>query len=367
MEKQKILCRIGVLFALLLLFCACSTRKDTTVPDSTEQLSQPRSIAFAHKSINSYFYIIINEAVKRSAEERGWKFETSVADYDQIRQNNQIANLISKQPDAIITTSIDSTGIVDAVELANEAGIPMCIIDTESAGGNLEMMVSFDNYRAGQMAAEEIVNRLIEKYGVAKGVVFNAYGLENSDAWRKRKEGFENIILRYPGITYVAKCGEGEYVKVREALLAAYAVYPWIDAVHCSSDHPGRGMIEALQQTGNWKRIDEPGHVIVVTIDGEPCSVDNIATGYYDASIVQDAVSYGKITADLLDRYTFKGGVIPAGKYDSDNTYWGECDITMESWGTRVNIPPYVMNSSNYADKRNWANIARQEWGFEYK
>jgi hypothetical protein len=47
------------------------------------------------------------------------------------------------------------------------------------------------------MAAEAIVEQLINRYGEAKGTVFNAYGELTSNAWRLRKEGFESVINQY--------------------------------------------------------------------------------------------------------------------------------------------------------------------------
>ena len=328
---------------------------------------EQKLIAFAHKSINSYFYIIIQESIKRAVQERNWKFESSVADYDPVKQNNQFINFIAKKPSAIISNSINSESLTDAIIKANEDGIPVGIIDTPTTGGNVAVTVAFDNYLAGKMAAKEIVKRLIKKYGTAKGTVFNAYGTETSLAWRLRKEGFEDEIRKYSSIRYIARLGEGDYGKVRDALMKVIEEYRLIDAVHCSSDQPGRGMTEALQKNGMWKKIGDPGHVIYVTIDGEPVSVQNIGNGYYDASIVQDAISYGTIAVELLEKYTFHGQQIKPGVYKNDKYLWKEAQIKDSPSGPYVVIPPYIMDESNYFDSRHWANIAIDTWGFEYR
>jgi simple sugar transport system substrate-binding protein len=358
---------VCVILCLIMLTSCSKLKSDSQVHKNDTTVSEePVLIAFAHKSFNSYFYTIMNEAVKNAVEERGWVFESSVADYDLMRQNQQIVNFIEQSPDAIITTAIDSISIEEVIHRGNDAGIPMCTIDTNAVGGNLAIDVSFDNYKAGKMAAKYIVEQLIKKYGEAKGTVFNAYGELTSNAWRLRKEGFESVINKYPNITYLAKATEGRPELVKEKLLKAFESGIEIDAVHASSEHPGRGLVEALQGSNHWFPFWEDGHVILATIDAEPYFVNLINKGYADCAVAQDVIAYGNITVDLLASYVLKGKAIPEGKYYSKDTYWQECDISTTDNQAKVTIPPYIVNADNSNDHRHWAYIAEKIWGFQY-
>jgi ABC-type sugar transport system substrate-binding protein len=327
---------------------------------------KPVVIAFAHKSVNSYCYTIMNEAIKKAVEEKGWVFESSVADYDPMRQNQQIVNFIEQSPDAIITTAIDSIAIEGVILRGNDAGIPMCTIDTNAVGGALAIDVSFDNYKAGQMAAQAIVEQLIKKYGEVRGTVFNAYGELSSNAWRLRKEGFESVINLYPNIDYLPSATEGRPELVKEALLKVLESGIQIDAVHAPSEHPGRGLVEALQESNQWFPFWKDGHVILVTIDAEPYFIDLINKGYADCAVAQDVIAYGNITIDLLASYVLAGKDIPAGKYYSKDTYWQVCEIGITDNQAKVTIPPYIINADNSDDDRHWAYIAEKLWGFQY-
>jgi len=353
---------------LSVLFTGCKENEDANdnLKDEISEDKDSITIAFAHKSINSYFYTIMNEAVKHSVEEQGWNYELAIADYDADRQNSQIINFIENMPDAIITTAVDSNKIEDVVLLANQSNIPFCTIDTNATGGELTLDVSFDNYKAGQLAAKEIVVRLEEKYGSPRGVVFNAYGLLSSNAWKLRKEGFESIISLYPNITYVAANGKGEPQTVKKLLLEVLDQYGEVDAVHCSSEHPGRGLIEALKETNHYKKSSEKGHVILVTIDAEPFFLDLIKNDYADVAIAQDVIAYGRIVVDLLKQYVFEEKPRESGIYYDNNTYWKECNIEVISNQVKVIIPAYIINKDNCEDKRHWAYIAEYEWGFQY-
>lgn len=368
MLRSKIIKIIVCSILCLIMLSSCARlNSDSGVHKNDIPVNEkPVMIAFAHKSFNSYFYTIMNEAVKKAVEERGWFFESSVADYDPMRQNQQIVNFIEQSPDAIITTAIDSISIEEVIHRGNDAGIPMCTIDTNAVGGKLAIDVSFDNFKAGQMAAKSIIEQLIKKYGEAKGTVFNAYGELSSNAWRLRKEGFESIINTYPGINYLPKATLGRPELVKEELLKAFKLGIKIDAVHASSEHPGRGLAEALQESNHWFPFWEDGHIILVTIDAEPYFVDLINKGYADAAVSQDVIAYGNITVDLLESYVLAGKSIPEGKYYSKDTYWEDCDISITDNQAKVTIPPYIVNAENSNDHRHWAYIAEKVWGFQY-
>lgn len=357
---------VCVLLSVCLL-ASCGKGIQEVSPQVEEKISEDNIvIAFAHKSVNSYFYTIMNEAVKKAVEEKGWIFRNSVADYDPMRQNQQIVNFIKQSPDAIITTAIDSIAIEEVIDRGNDAGIPMCTIDTNAVGGTLTIDVSFDNYKAGQMAAEAIVEQLIRKYGEAKGTVFNGYGELSSNAWRLRKEGFESVVQNYPNIRYISRATEGQPELVKEELKKVLDSDNKVDAVHTPSEHPGRGLVEALKESGHWFPFWEEGHIILVTIDAEPYFVDLIHKGYADSAVAQDVIAYANITVDLLANYVFADKEIPEGEYVSENTYWQVCDITITDGQAKVTIPPYLIDANNSSDNRHCSFIAEELWGFQF-
>ncbi len=324
-------------------------------------------IAYAGKTLDHYFHTALHESIRYAAEAKGYTFEGAVANQDSAKQTDQFNNFISKTPTAILANPVDSASMVDVVAQAMNKDIPVAIVDTPLAGGNVIVTVAFDNKQAGVMAAEEIVKRLKEKYGSEKGTVVNAYGAMTSQAWMLRKEGFEEVMAKYPEINYVAVPGEGDMTKTQEGLTNAILQHKTVDAVHCPSDSPGRGLIEALKLANMWKKVGEEGHVIFVTIDGEPVAVDNIKEGYFDASIVQDALSYGPIAIELIEKYTLNGEKVPTtGIYENANYYWQKAQFTTNDSGAYVVVPPYVMDKSNVEDKRHWGTIAVEELGLVY-
>lgn len=338
---------------------------NAAVNEGTET-NESHYIAFVQKSLNTYFHRIVNASVQFYTLNEGWKYESAIADYDQIRQNQQMIDFCSKKPDVLIAAPIDKEMINPAIDAVNETGIPVMLVDTESTGGEVALTVNFDNYLAGKMAAREIVRLLTEKYQTPKGVVAHSYGMTGSSAYTFRKKGFEEEISRYPEIKCISGNMKGDAKTAREWLKGVLEDGVEIDAVHCSSDYPARGLAEALQESGKWEKQGYPGHIIFVTIDGDPYAADQIQEGYYDASVVQDAVGYGKILITLMRDYLFQGKEVPEGSYSLEGTYWEKFEVTRDERGLHAVVPPYLMNRENVLDKRNWSYVAREEWGYEY-
>jgi simple sugar transport system substrate-binding protein len=148
--------------------------------------------------------------------------------------------------------------------------------------------------------------------------------------------------------------------------LSTLSEYPDLDAVHAPSDSPARGIVTALQQKGKWKKVGEQGHVIFVNIDGEPAALQWIGDGYMDAVVSQDPIAYAQITVEMLDKYSLKGQPVPLGDYENKQYFWEKAVITKSETGPSLVIQPFIVDASSVKDKRQWGNIAYNEWGLRY-
>jgi simple sugar transport system substrate-binding protein len=325
-------------------------------------------VPYSNKSLDYYFFVAQEEAVKRAVEAKGWRFQATNASFDNTTQLQQWESILLNSPSAIISDPIDSQAIVSVIKKYNFKKIPVGIIDTPATGGKVAITVDFDNYQGGVMAAEAIIDRLKKKYnGQAKGTVLNCYGALQSVAWRLRKEGMDATFKKYPDIKYLARPTEGELKQMLSVTTSTLAEFPDLDAVHAPSDTPSRGIVTALQQKGRWKKVGEEGHVIFANIDGEPIALQWIKEGYMDAVISQDPVAYAQITVEMIDKYAMQGKDVPLGPYDNKNYFWEKGEIKNSDSGPSLVIPPFEVSAANADDKRMWGNIAYNDWGLKYK
>ena len=325
--------------------------------------SEGDTIVYTQKTMNQFFHIALQDKVQEAVENAGYTFEVANCNNDSTLQNDQMRNFISKAPKAIIANAVDSDALNDVTVEAMEAGIPVIMVDNPASTAVVTGSVKFDNYKCGQLCAQEIVDRLTEKNGAAQGRVVNVYGAMSSECWRLRKEGFESIISEYPDIEYVEVPGEGDRTKSQEALTNAIAKYNGeIDAVHCPSDDPGLGCAEALQIAGMWYPVGDENHVILVTGDGEPDAVAYLMDNYYDAIVVEDAYAYGPIAVDLLTEYVFKGEEIPtSGTYTNDAYFWKTAEFIEGETGPILQVPPYVLDASTLESEGHWGVAALED------
>ncbi len=355
----KILCA-----GLIATFLMCGTVAPVAAEE--EAAAEDTLICFSNKGLDYYFWTVCQAAAEYAAEQRGWQFEASDAKLDSAKQFDQFVNFINKKPAAILADAIDSEGLIAAADQAAEAGIPVGIVDTPLTGGNINVTVAFDNYDAGQLAAAAVVKALTDKYGEPKGTFVNCYGAMSSEAWRLRKEGMEAYLADYPDINYIALPCEGEIALTQDALLNQFASGVEVDACHTPSDNPGQGLVTALKMEDKWFTRDEDGHVIVVTIDGEPIANKFIEQGYYDYCIAQDGYSYSLIAVEMLEKYSMKGEEVPLGEYENPEFYWEKCEIVDSDAGPYVKVPAYEINPDNCTDPRHWGLVAEEVLGIDY-
>ena len=333
-------------------------------PAEEAPADEAKSIVFCHKSLDYFAYVAMEQAMKKGAEDLGWKFQSTVAEQDAATQTNHVINAISQGADAIVVDPVDSDGIVDALEQAQEAGIVAAVIDTPTNSGNFPTIV-FDNYEAGKLAGERTVELLTKKYGEPKGVCVYPYGATSSSAWEARRHGYEDVLAQYPNIEYVGIPAEGDMQLSHDAIMNAAAKYE-IDAVHAPSDNPGLGIVEALKQLDMWHKVGEEGHVIFITIDGEPCAQEFIAEGYYDATVAQDCSAYGTLLIKILNDYYFKGEEMPLGEFTDETYFWKTAQVVDDVYGRGMILPAYLIDATNNDDPAHWGNYATNVLGLTY-
>lgn len=323
-------------------------------------------VPYSNKSLDYYFFVIQEEAVKRAVLANDWEFQATNASFDNTRQLEQWQSLMLKSPAGIVCDPIDSQAIVSVINRYKSQGIPVAIIDTPTDGGEVDITVSFDNHLGGVMAAQEIIKGLTKKHGSPKGTVLNCFGALQSVAWRQRKEGMDAEFAKYPDINYLARPTEGALDQMLAVTLSTLSEFPNLDAVHAPSDSPSRGIVTALQQKGRWKKVGEEGHVIFVNIDGEPVALNWIKEGYMDGCVSQDPIAYGEIAVEMLAKHAMKKEAVPTGTYENKKYFWEKGEIVAGKTGPTLIIPPFVIDPSNADDKRHWGYIAEKEWNIPY-
>jgi galactofuranose transport system substrate-binding protein len=253
---------------------------------------------------------IRDEAKKRNIKELVYTNANSQAS----KQISDIRDMIAQDVDAIIVAPLLEEGMDPALNAAHEAGIPVFLIDRETAGKPCEDYITFmgsDFYKQGQKAADLLAGFTDEKAQVAV-----LEGTPGASVTIDRTEGFEKQLKQYPDMEIVAS-QTGEFLRTKGQTVMEQLIQsnPDIDAVYAENDEMALGAIQALKDAGK-----DPGQdVKVVSIDGTEQAVQAITTGDINA-VIETNPRFGPLAFDTIDDF-LAGDPIPQKIIVQDDIY----------------------------------------------
>ncbi len=113
------------------------------------------------KSFQSSYWQAAVTGVNQAAEELGVSVECNGpnAESDIADQVNMLTNYINAQPDGIGLAACDQSAVLDALQMAMDAGIPVVCFDSgvpDAPAGSVLSTIATDNYGAGATAADNL-------------------------------------------------------------------------------------------------------------------------------------------------------------------------------------------------------------------
>jgi ribose transport system permease protein len=269
------------------------------------------TVAFVPKALNSPFWAEMHHAAEREAAALGVHLVSLAADRetDVERQHQIIENLIQQRVNAILLSPAGSKELVPAIRKANDAGIPVLILDTridepaaESMGADVLTFIGSDNFEGGAVAGRHLAAALGGKGRVA--IIEGISGHETAD---RRRLGFLSGLEASPGIRVVAsQTAEWERDRaytVAENLLQAH---PDLDAGFAANDEMALGALEAVAAARRLERVQ------VVGFDAIPDALANIEAGRLLGSVAQFPGEMGRLGVRYAVGYLRDGARPPA-------------------------------------------------------
>ena len=106
------------------------------------------------------FFVTIQDKIKELVEAKGDELIVTDPGNDVTKQISQVEDMLSQKLDGLFMNPVDAQGIIPALDMAKEAGVPMVGFDTEV--GDMSYLVSYtgsDNYKAGKVVGEDLVKK----------------------------------------------------------------------------------------------------------------------------------------------------------------------------------------------------------------
>ena len=284
------------IIALSCCVLAVSMACNRTPPAKEGEAAKP-TVALVLKTLNSPFFIEMQRGAQAEADRLGVTLVVQAAEreVDVDKQMQIIENLIQTRVGALAITPSGSKEIVPAIAKANQAGIPVVIVDTRvdpaaarEAGIKIETFVGSDNYEGGKVAGQH----LVEVSG-GKAKVALLEGIPGHETGDSRLRGFRDAIKAHPGVQVVASqtanWERDQGFNVFQNMLQAH---PEIDTLFACNDMMALGALEAIQAAGRT------GKVRVIGFDAVDDARKAMIAGTMVASVAQFPAEMGRLAVE---------------------------------------------------------------------
>ena len=260
----------------------------------------------------SDFFSTIGESMQEIAEENGDEVIIVDAQQDQAKQIGIIEDFITQGVAGVFLNPVDREGIEPALDMLNEAGIPIVNVDTSVASlDKIDSYVASDNKGAGVLCGEKLVE-LIPDGGEIAILDYPA-----NSACLDRTEGFLEAIEGKGFEIVDQQDAQGKPDPGLEKTQDILQAHPDLVAIFAVNDQCGQGAYAAINEAGS--------SCIVLGVDGSPEGKEYIAEG--GAFVATAAQSPKKIGVNSIETmYAILAG---------------------EEFETDIAVPTFIIDASN--------------------
>jgi ribose transport system substrate-binding protein len=268
------------------------------------------TIALVMKTLNNPFFVDMERGAREAAKQLKVNLVVQAAEreVDVEKQMQIVENLIQRKVQALCIAPSGSKEIVPAIVKANQAGIPVLVVDTRvdagalgAAGGKTAAFIGSDNIEGGRIAGRYMVERLQGKGKVA--ILEGIPGHETGDA---RLKGFREIIKGANGVDVIASqtanWERDQGYNVCQNLLQSH---PDLQGVFACNDLMALGAVEAINMA------QRTGQLIVIGFDATGDAREAIKKGAMAGSVAQNPEEMGRLAVESA-LAVVQGKTIPA-------------------------------------------------------
>lgn len=294
-----------------------------------------RAIGVAFETLQTEFWVAAWNKLREDGRAQGITMLEAVADGDPNKQLEQVRTFINRRVDGIIIVPKDGKTVIPMIRAANTAKIPVVLFNrpadrTDAA----HTAIAPDNRAIARATTEYLVDRALAAGAPVKAAILlgdlgdvNAIG---------RRDGFDDAVKAAGDrVQVVARIPtEWNQEKALAGLQSAFQAHPDIGLVFTSSDFMLPSIRSVLSGRDRWKKVGEPGHVVLGGFDGDPTAYRLMEEGYLDATGVQDVFWEAERALEVIKGA--KAGTPPPARLDDPGfaiTQANKSTMAARMWG----------------------------------
>lgn len=272
-------------------------------------------IGFSMDTLKEARWQVDRDSFVKRAQELGAQVEVQSANSDDTQQMRDVQSLLASGVQVLVIAAHDGKAMAKAVGLANKEGIPVIAYDRLIYDSDLDMYMSFDNEKVGELQAQYLVDHLPG----GKGSIVCIYGSPADNNAKLFKQGQDKVLtpLVKKGDIKIVRADWAEDWKPENAkrITDAAITSGKFDAVLASNDGTAGGAIQALTEA-------KLGNVLVTGQDSELAACQRIARGAQAMTIYKPIKTLAARAAECAVKMA-KGQAIIA----KDDTNNGKVDV----------------------------------------
>ncbi len=212
-----------------------------------------------------------------------------------------VRRLINAKVDLIMILPEEGEALSPVVDEAAAAGIPVILIDSETASNNYTARVCVDNRdigrRGGQFAAYSLNG---------SGKIIEVLGIKESSSTVKRREEFLKVTSRYPDIQIVDSCEtDWTYETAYPLLDSLIALHPDVDLIAAQNDPLAIAAYDVCKKHNLAKM---PFIIGIDALAGEGQGIQSVLDGKIDATCTNPTCGLEsfQLALDILEGRPFE-------------------------------------------------------------
>ena len=272
------------------------------------------------------------------AQQLGARVLDLAANGDDTAQIGDVQQLLTAKVDVLVIVPHDGKAMAKAVRIAHEANVPVIAYDRIIRDADLDLYVSFDNLRVGELQARYVVDHLPTP---GHGRIVRIYGAKTDNNAALFKEGQDRVLAPYieRGDIKVVHEDWAEDWKPENAKRIVNAAITAnggrFDAVLASNDGTAGGAIQALIEEGLG------GRVLVTGQDAELVALQRIAGGTQTMTIYKPLRTLAQGAAELAVRIAqgkpiIARGAVANGAVDVPSVLFDVVTVTRDNLDSTV-------------------------------
>lgn len=287
--------RLAATIVTLAAAAACGGGGDRQAAPAATAQPQGLKIAMIAKASTNPVFLSARTGAEAAAKEQSQKhgipieivWLTPPAEDGQV-QAQRLTQAVNEGASAVLISCSDAAKVTGAINDAVARGVPVMTFDSDAPDSKRFAFYGVDDLKTGQAVMDELAKQMGEK-----GSIAILAGNQNAPNLRRRVQGVEEAVKKYPGMKIV-----GTFYHIETPQDAAAEV------IRVQNAYP---QIQGWAMVGGWPLFTQtlltdldPKKVKIVSVDALPAELAYVEKGLAPVLLAQPTYLWGYVSVEKI-------------------------------------------------------------------